>query len=131
MFYEVANESSETASGPPPQHLLHAPGSIHSDAVFMPGLCLQSHHAGVRILVVEDENQIAEWLRREAFAVDVAYDRDAALERFGINEYDESARQVVDGKIPLDRRCGRRVRAVACWSPASLASHTGKGPTWR
>ena len=46
----------------------------------------------MRILVVEDEtilaDGIAEWLRREAFAVDIAYDGDAALERFGINDYD-------------------------------------------
>jgi DNA-binding response OmpR family regulator len=42
--------------------------------------------------VVEDERQIAdavgEWLRREALAVDVVYDGDAALERFGVNDYD-------------------------------------------
>jgi DNA-binding response OmpR family regulator len=46
----------------------------------------------VRVLVVEDEpliaDAVAEWLRREAFAVDVAYDGDAALERLGVNEYD-------------------------------------------
>jgi DNA-binding response OmpR family regulator len=46
----------------------------------------------VRILVAEDEplmaDAVAEWLRREALAVDVAYDGDAALERLGINEYD-------------------------------------------
>ncbi len=44
------------------------------------------------MLVVEDEpliaDAVAEWLRREAFAVDVAYDGDAALERLGVNEYD-------------------------------------------
>ena len=42
--------------------------------------------------MAEDEpliaDAVAEWLRREAFAVDVAYDGDAALERLGINEYD-------------------------------------------
>ena len=47
---------------------------------------------GVRILVAEDErimaDAIAEWLRRETFAVDVVYDGDAALERLGLNEYD-------------------------------------------
>jgi DNA-binding response OmpR family regulator len=47
---------------------------------------------GVRVLVVEDERLIAdavgEWLRREALAVDVVYDGDAALERFGVNDYD-------------------------------------------
>jgi DNA-binding response OmpR family regulator len=46
----------------------------------------------VRVLVAEDEpliaDAVAEWLRREALAVDVAYDGDAALERLGINEYD-------------------------------------------
>jgi DNA-binding response OmpR family regulator len=67
----------------------------------------------VRILVVEDERQIAdavaEWLRREAFAVDVAYDGDAALERLGINEYDVV---VLDRDLPVvhgDEIC----RAVA------------------
>jgi DNA-binding response OmpR family regulator len=42
--------------------------------------------------VVEDEplmaDAVAEWLRREALAVDVAHDGDAALERLGVNEYD-------------------------------------------
>jgi DNA-binding response OmpR family regulator len=56
----------------------------------------------VRILVVEDEqllaNAVAEWLRREAFAVDVAYDGDAALERLGINEYDVV---VLDRDLPI------------------------------
>ncbi len=46
----------------------------------------------MRVLVAEDEpliaDAVAEWLRREALAVDVAYDGDAALERLGINEYD-------------------------------------------
>ena len=46
----------------------------------------------MRILVVEDEpliaDAVAEWLRREALAVDVAYDGDTALERLGVNEYD-------------------------------------------
>ncbi len=46
----------------------------------------------MRVLVVEDEtllaDAVAEGLRREAFAVDVAYDGDAALERLAVNEYD-------------------------------------------
>jgi DNA-binding response OmpR family regulator len=46
----------------------------------------------VRVLVVEDErllaDAIAEGLRRESLAVDVAYDGDAALERIGVNDYD-------------------------------------------
>ncbi|RAO23288.1 Response regulator ArlR [Micromonospora noduli] len=54
------------------------------------------------MLVVEDENvladAIAEWLRRESFAVDVAYDGDAALERIGVNEY---AVVVLDRDLPV------------------------------
>jgi DNA-binding response OmpR family regulator len=72
----------------------------------------------LRILVVEDEkllaDSVAEWLRREAFAVDVVYDGDAALERLGVNDYDvvvldrdlpvvhgdEVCRAVVDSGVP-------------------------------
>jgi DNA-binding response OmpR family regulator len=57
---------------------------------------------GVRVLVVEDElilaDAIAEWLRREAFAVDVVGDGDAALERLGVNDYDVL---VLDRDIPV------------------------------
>jgi DNA-binding response OmpR family regulator len=57
---------------------------------------------GVRILVVEDErilaDAIAEWLRREAFAVDVVRDGDAALERVAVNDYDVL---VLDRDIPV------------------------------
>jgi DNA-binding response OmpR family regulator len=46
----------------------------------------------VRVLVVEDEqllaDAVAEGLRRETFAVDVAYDGAGALERIGVNAYD-------------------------------------------
>jgi DNA-binding response OmpR family regulator len=46
----------------------------------------------MRILVVEDEpllaDAVAEWLRTEAHAVDIALDGAAALERFGVNDYD-------------------------------------------
>ncbi|WP_433081143.1 response regulator transcription factor [Dactylosporangium sp. CA-052675] len=46
----------------------------------------------MRVLVVEDEqllaDAVAEGLRRESFAVDVAYDGSGALERLGVNEYD-------------------------------------------
>jgi DNA-binding response OmpR family regulator len=46
----------------------------------------------VRVLVVEDERVLAEaiatGLRREAMAVDVAFDGDGALERTSVNEYD-------------------------------------------
>jgi DNA-binding response OmpR family regulator len=46
----------------------------------------------VRILVVEDEDLLADavatWLRGEAFAVDVAYDGEAALDRLALSRYD-------------------------------------------
>ncbi|MFF3554845.1 response regulator transcription factor [Streptomyces tsukubensis] len=46
----------------------------------------------MRILVAEDErflaDLVAEGLRKEAMAVDVAYDGAAALERLGVNDYD-------------------------------------------
>jgi DNA-binding response OmpR family regulator len=56
----------------------------------------------VRILVVEDErllaDTIAEGLRRQAMAVDVAYDGDAALERLAVNDYDVV---VLDRDLPI------------------------------
>ncbi|WP_117210822.1 response regulator transcription factor [Allorhizocola rhizosphaerae] len=46
----------------------------------------------MRVLVVEDERvlaeAIAEWLRDDAHAVDIALDGDAALQRLGVNDYD-------------------------------------------
>ncbi|MEU6155424.1 response regulator transcription factor [Actinosynnema sp. NPDC047251] len=55
----------------------------------------------MRILVVEDEEAlagaIAEWLRREPFAVDVVHDGEAALERLATNDYDVL---VLDRDIP-------------------------------
>jgi len=56
----------------------------------------------VRVLVVEDEellaDAIAEGLRREALAVDVVYDGDAALERLGVHDYDVV---VLDRDLPV------------------------------
>src|SRR6266498_2338720 len=56
----------------------------------------------MRVLVVEDErllaNAIAEGLRRQAMAVDVAYDGDAALERLAVNDYDVV---VLDRDLPI------------------------------
>ncbi|RSM62155.1 DNA-binding response regulator [Kibdelosporangium aridum] len=56
----------------------------------------------MRVLVVEDEpilaDAIAEWLRREAFAVDVAHRGDLALERLAVNSYDVV---VLDRDIPV------------------------------
>ena len=54
------------------------------------------------MLVVEDErllaDAVAEWLREDAHAVDVAYDGDAALERLGVNDYDVV---VLDRDLPI------------------------------
>jgi len=63
----------------------------------------------MRVLVVEDEpllaDAIADGLRRESLAVDVAYDGAAALERLGVNAYDVV---VLDRDLPKvhgDRVC--------------------------
>jgi DNA-binding response OmpR family regulator len=46
----------------------------------------------MRVLVAEDETALAdaigEWLRREAFAVDIAYDGEQALEKCAVTDYD-------------------------------------------
>jgi DNA-binding response OmpR family regulator len=56
----------------------------------------------VRVLIVEDErllaDAIAEGLRQEALAVDVAYDGAAALDRLAVNTYDVL---VLDRDLPL------------------------------
>ncbi|MFI0452242.1 response regulator transcription factor [Actinomadura sp. 6N118] len=56
----------------------------------------------MRVLVVEDErllaDAIAEWLRDEAHAVDLAYDGAAALERVAVNDYDVV---VLDRDLPI------------------------------
>jgi DNA-binding response OmpR family regulator len=56
----------------------------------------------MRVLVVEDEpllaDAIAEWLRNEAHAVDIALDGGAALERLGVNDYDVV---VLDRDLPV------------------------------
>ncbi|MEV5829600.1 response regulator transcription factor [Spirillospora sp. NPDC052242] len=71
----------------------------------------------MRVLVVEDErllaDAIAEWLRDEAHAVDLAYDGAAALERVHVNDYDVV---VLDRDLPLthgDDVCRAMVRSGA------------------
>src|SRR5689334_5580106 len=65
----------------------------------------------MRILVVEDErlvaDAIAEWLRRESFAVDVAHDGAQALDLLDLNGYDVV---VLDRDLPAvsgDEVCRR------------------------
>lgn len=69
----------------------------------------------VRVLVVEDERQladsIAEGLRLHGIAVDVAYDDEAGLERAGVNDYDVL---VLDRDLPVvsgDEVCATLVRS--------------------
>jgi DNA-binding response OmpR family regulator len=71
----------------------------------------------MRVLVVEDEElmaeAIAEGLRQEAFAVDVAHDGAAALEKLSVNDYDVL---VLDRDLPKvhgDEVC-RQVVASGC-----------------
>jgi len=56
----------------------------------------------MRVLVVEDErllaDAIAEGLRRQAMAVDVAYDGETAMERLAVNDYDVV---VLDRDLPI------------------------------
>jgi DNA-binding response OmpR family regulator len=65
-------------------------------------MCQAEGVATMRVLVVEDErllaDAIADGLRRESLAVDVAYDGDAALERLGVNDYDVV---VLDRDLPV------------------------------
>ncbi|MFF5258258.1 response regulator transcription factor [Actinomadura viridis] len=67
----------------------------------------------MRVLVVEDEpllaGALAEWLRAEAHAVDIAHDGGAALERVAVHDYDVV---VLDRDLPVvhgDRVCGEIV----------------------
>ena len=67
------------------------------------------------MLVVEDErllaDTIAEGLRRQAMAVDVAYDGDQALQRLSVNDYDVV---VLDRDLPMisgDQVCSTLVDA--------------------
>ncbi|NUT21367.1 MAG: response regulator transcription factor [Hamadaea sp.] len=71
----------------------------------------------MRILVVEDEpmlaDLVAEGLRKQAMAVDVAYDGWAASQRIGVNDYDVV---VLDRDLPGvhgDELCGEVVRSGA------------------
>lgn len=69
----------------------------------------------MRILVVEDEpllaDAIAEWLRDETHAVDVAYDGAAALERASVNDYDVVVLDRDLPAVPGDKVCRELVEA--------------------
>jgi DNA-binding response OmpR family regulator len=70
----------------------------------------------MRVLVVEDEpmlaDAIAEWLREETHAVDLAHDGEAALERIAVNDYDVV---VLDRNLPRlhgDEVCREMVKSA-------------------
>ena len=75
------------------------------------------HRGGVRILIVEDEQPLADavarGLRREGMAVDVAYDGDSGHEKASVTRYDVV---VLDRDLPGmsgDRLCAEIVGSAA------------------
>lgn len=69
----------------------------------------------MRVLVVEDERLLADaigdGLRKQALAVDVVYDGDAALERLTVNEYDVVVLDRDLPKVPGDEVCRTLVQS--------------------
>jgi len=72
--------------------------------------------SSMRVLVVEDEvdlaHAVATGLRREGYAVDVANDGDAALEKLGYTEYDVVCLDLTLPKVDGTEVC-RRIRSGA------------------
>ncbi len=82
----------------------------------------------MRVLIVEDErllaDAIADGLRRQAMAVDVTYDGDAATERLTVNDYDVV---VLDRDLPIvsgDQVCARLVASHAATRVLMLTAAT-------
>nr|WSX78517.1 response regulator transcription factor [Streptomyces sp. NBC_00899] len=82
----------------------------------------------MRVLVAEDEEKLAELLaeglRRQGMAVDVALDGDAALERLGINDYDVL---VLDRDLPGTRGDDVCVNVVSSGSRTRILMLTAAG----
>jgi DNA-binding response OmpR family regulator len=90
----------------------------------------------VRVLIVEDERQladsIAEGLRLHAMAVDVAYDGEAGLEKASVNDYDVL---VLDRDLPVvsgDDVCAKLVQSesqtrILMLTAATAISHRVDG----
>jgi DNA-binding response OmpR family regulator len=87
---------------------------------------------GMRVLVVEDEadlaDAIARGLRREGYAVDVAYDGEEAVDKVSVNDYD-----VVCLDLNLPRLDGievvRRIRADDPGQPTRVLMLTARDAT--
>jgi DNA-binding response OmpR family regulator len=86
----------------------------------------------MRVLVVEDEadlaDAIARGLRREGYAVDVAYDGEEAVDKVSVNDYD-----VVCLDLNLPRLDGievvRRIRADDPGQPTRVLMLTARDAT--
>ncbi|WP_248963738.1 response regulator transcription factor [Sphaerisporangium perillae] len=83
----------------------------------------------MRVLVVEDEptlaGAIAEWLRAEAHAVDVAHDGAAALQRTSVNDYDVV---ILDRDLPAvhgDQVCRELVETASTARVIMLTAAAG------
>src|ERR1022692_2472034 len=87
----------------------------------MPLSCQLGHHGDVRVLVVEDQkvlaNRIAEGLRDQGMAVDVAYDGAAAVEITALTRYDVV---VLDRDLPRVHGDAVCASLVAGPSPARI-----------
>ena len=85
----------------------------------------------MQILIVEDEEKIANFLRRglleESYAVDIASNGEDALYKFEINEYDLVVLDLLIPKVDGISVC-RKIREVNTTTPilASLADFTQK-----
>jgi PleD family two-component response regulator len=101
-----------------------------------PGWCVQRKGAAVRVLVIEDDQEMAETvaagLRHTGMAVDVALNGPAGLERALTSDYDAV---VLDRDLPGmhgDEVCGRLV-AAGCRSRVLMLTDVGGdgGPSGR
>lgn len=102
------------------------------------GAALAGYRHGVRILVVDDEPDLAEAiataLRREGYAVDVANDGQAALDRLMVNQYDLVSLDLtlpdIDGRevcrlIRTDDRIDRSTRVLMVTARDTVEERVG------
>src|ERR1700745_1688022 len=90
----------------------------------------RGHYGSVRVLVVEDQkvlaDRIAEGLRDQGMAVDVAYDGEAAMEVTAFTGYDVI---VLDRALPRGRR-GRPGGRGSPWTPMPTWASRSPSPNW-
>ena len=128
------------SSAPPMATRTPAPARLVSEAMSQSNkqtsytclMALTTTIQGMRVLVVEDEadlaDAIARGLRREGYAVDVAYDGDEAVDKASVNDYD-----VVCLDLNLPRLDGievvRRIRADDVGQPTRVLMLTARDST--